>query len=327
MNDLLVVGAYISSKDGEEILYEALTRLYGMFDIALVTHTPVSERVQKLVKYFIYDQRNELMTMEVSTMYWGNYPTFYYEIYPDGSRKYHSFAVYRSITNAVKLLSSDYDSFTYVEGDWWFSPEDALKLKRMKSVAKENGKRGMFVSYGDFLNINYFYCTMDLVKNVFKLYDSKEEYIDGCKQIGSHGQLENYLYKAIEQNNILDEVIIMNGINAPGYFESSKGDLSRFSGNNAVGTITYNSNVLKLYGTNELVFMYINPTKPENAPVAYEMKLDGEYVTMLSTDVFSVAFVIKPKNNNFLIEIGPNKFYYEKNNILSESNKSFIKLK
>lgn len=327
MNDLLIVGAYINSIEGEEILYKALERLCHLFDIALVTHTPISERIQKQVKYFIYDHRNELMTTEISTVYWGNYPTFDYQMHPDGSRKYHSFAVYRSLTNAVKLLSADYNSFIYLEGDWFFSPNDALKLKNMKSIANEKNVQAMFISYGDFLNTNFFYSTMDFLKQTFMLFNSKEEYMDRCRQVGAHGQLENYFYRSIAHQNLFDKVYIIDGIGMPSYFPESQGNLNSSTGRGLNNAITYTTDVFKAHDELSLVFMYINHNKIEGAPDSYQMLLDGEHVTQLSTNVFSTAFEIYPKNDKFLIEIGSNKFYYDRNEILAESNKSFIKLK
>jgi hypothetical protein len=289
-----------------------------------VTHTPISERIQNQVKYFIYDHRNELFVEEVSTVYWGKYPTFDYEIHPDGVRKYHSFAVYRSITNAIKLLSNDYDSFTYIEGDWWFSREDALKLKNMKCIAKENNKSGMFFSAPDFLHTNYFYCTTEFSKNVFQLFNSKEEYINRCRQIGSHGQLENYFYKSIEFNKLFDQVVVEPISNT--YFPTTRGNLNVANEKNLNSATTYITDVLRLHGTNYIAFMYINSVKLDGDPDDRIVKLDGEYITTVYSGNYSTAFVINPKNDKFLIEIDSNKFYYDKHKILANSTKSFIKL-
>lgn len=325
MNDLLIVGAYINSKEGEAVLYESVKRLSDLFDIALVTHTPVSERIQAQVKYFIYDHRNELFVNEVSTVYWGNYSYFSYEIHPDGYRKYHSFAVYRSITNAIKLLSNEYDSFTYIEGDWWFSPEDAIKLKKMKTLAMENKKSGVFFSAPEFLHTNYFYCTVDFLKNIFQFFNSKEEYINRCRQIGSHGQLENYFYKAIEFNNLFDHVVLEPITES--YFPTTQGNLNVANEKNLNSATTYITDVLRVYGTNDLAFMYINSSNLNENLQEYNVRLDGEHITTVNSGIFSVALKLYPKYDKFLIEIGSNKFYYDKNKILADTTKSFIKFK
>lgn len=327
MNDLLIMGAYIGSKESEEMIYESVSRLVPYFDIALVTHSTVSERVQNKVKYFIYDHRNEVMTKNISTVYWGDYSTFYYEIHPNGIRKYYSFAIYRSLTNAVKLLSDDYDSFIYIEGDIHFSPEDAIKLKDMKKIAKENGKECMFISYRDHYCSNYFFSTMEFFKTTFGYIKSSEEYTQRCAQIGSHGQLENFFYKSIEANNFLHKSHILDLYTKPSYFQSSTGSLSVSTGKNDSIPLSFTAEVLRLHGTNDLVFMYVLCQKIHGVPEFLEMKLDGELLTTLSTDAVSTAFKINPKNEKFTIEIGTNSFYYDKNEILSPTNKSFIKLK
>lgn len=321
------MGAYISSQQGEEMIYESVSRLVPYFDIALVTHSTVSERIQSKVKYFIYDHRNEVMTKDVGTVYWGNYPTFYYEIHPNGLRKYYSFAIYRSLTNAVKMLCEEYDSFIYIEGDVHFSPEDAIKLRDMKKVASENGKKSMFISYGEHLCSNFFYSEMDFFKRTFGYLKSSDEYTQRCSQIGSHGQLENFLYRSIAYNNAFGNAHILDLMNKPGYFPTSVGGLSQASGRADNIPLSFTSEVFRLQGTDELVFMYISYDKKPNTPDHLALKLDEEIIMQLPTYTFSTAFKINPKNEKFLIEIGSNKFYYDKNQILSESNKSFIKLK
>lgn len=327
MNDLLIVGAYIGSKQSEEMIYEAMSRLAPYFDIALVTHSPVSERIQKLVKYFIYDQRNEVMTKEVGTIYWGNYPTFYYEIHPNGVRKYYSFAIYRSLTNAVKMLSDNYDSFVYLEGDAHFSPEDAVKLRNMKQVAKDNKKEAMFISYGDTLCSTFFYCSMKLFKDTFGFYNSSDEYMSRCNQIGSHGQLENFLYKSGEYGKRLDDMHILNGMGGINYFPTSRVGINHTTGKDDSVPVPFTAEVFRSDDSTELAFMYIVHQNTPNVPPSFEMKLNGDFITSLPTCIFSTAFKIYPQTDKFLIEIGPNKFYYDKNEILSVSNKSFIKLK
>lgn len=321
------MGAYIGSKESEEMIYESVSRLVPYFDIALVTHSPVSERIQNKVKYFIYDHRNEVMTKNISTVYWGDFPTFYYEIHPNGTRKYYSFAIYRSLTNAVKMLSEEYDSFIYIEGDAHFSPEDAIKLRDMKKVARENGKESMFISYGDHYCSNFFFSSMEFFKKTFGYFKSSDEYIKRCEQIGGHGQLENFFYRSVVFNNALDKSHVLDLSGKPSYFQSTVGNLSLSTGKNDSIPLNFTSDVFRLSGTNELVFMYIVYEKIQNAPESLNMKLDGEHVTVLSTNAFSTAFKINPKNEKFTIEIGTNSFYYDKNEILSPSNNSFIRLK
>lgn len=327
MNDLLIVGAYINSERSEKMIYDALTLLVPYFDIALVMHSPASERIQNLVKYFIYDHRNEVMQKEVSTIYWGDYPTFYYEIHPNGIRKYYSFAIYRSITNAVKLLSKEYDSFIYLEGDAYFSPEDAIKLRNMKNIATSNKKDAMFISYGDTLCSTFFYCSMELFKSTFGFYNNSDEYISRCTAIGSHGQLENFFYKSAEYNNSINKMHILNGMGGINYFPTSRVGVNHSTGKDDSVPVAFTAEVFRLNNTQELAFMYIVHQEIKDCPNALSLHIDGEFITRLSTSVFSTAFKINPKNDKFLIEIGSNKFHYDKLEILAESNKSFIKLK
>ena len=90
---------------------------------------------------------------------------------------------------------------------------------------------------------------------------------------------------------------------------------------------TYITDVLRVHGTNDIAFMYINSVQLDGALDEYAVKLDGEHIAAVYSGIFSVALKISPKNDKFLIEIGSNKFYYNKNKILADTTKSFIKFK
>ena len=194
---------------------------------------------------------------------------------------------------------------------------------------KNHGKIGksMFISYGEHLCSNFFYSEIDFFKRTFGYLKSSDEYTHRCNKIGSHGQLENFLYRSIAYNNAFDDVHILDLMNKPGYFSTSVGGLSYASEREDNIPLSFTSEVLRLQGTNELVFMYISYDKKPNFPDFLTLKLDNEIITELPAYTFSIAFKINPKNDKFLVEIGSNKFYYDKNDILSESNKSFVRFK
>ena len=321
---LLIMGAYVKSYEGEDILHEAVKRLCPYFDIALVTHTPVGKHVQNNIKYFIYDHRNELMYNKIATIFWGKTDKYYYEMHPDNSRGYHYFAVYRSMMNAVKLLCDDYDSFVYVEGDCHYAPKDAIKLQELITDTKESGKQAFFISYGDFLNTNMFYCDMEFFKNVFGFYKNSDDYMARCDQIGSHGLLENFLYMSAKHGGVIDNMHIIDGYTSePLFSKESKFDMNRNTGKEITEKTSYTFEVLRIKNTNDIAVLYMASEGRDGTLPIY---LDDHYIMDLPSTNHNAAFKITPENDRFVIKIGANEFSFDKNKILNNNNKSFIEL-
>jgi hypothetical protein len=332
MKELLIVGAYVRTEESEAVLSKAIERVSPHFDIALVTHTPVSQKIQEQVKYFIYDQRNELMYDKISTVFWGDYGWFYYEIHPDGTRAYHSFAMYRSLTNAIKLLSAEYDCFTYIEGDSIYSPEDVITLKNMRDLAKSKNKRAMFISYGDFLSTNVFYSEMEFFRDSFKFFKNSDEFIEASRLVGSHGLLENYLYKAGEHLGILKDINILDGMDKPDgtpgerLFKSSEINKHSSVGKGESKPIPYFFEVVKIEGTTDLALIYLNHSKEADTE-NYPFYIDDDFVQNLGAVSYFNVIKIFPKKEQFCVKIGDNKIMFDKSKILNQSNKSFLRFK
>jgi hypothetical protein len=121
---LLITSSYPSTEEGEKILKSVLEQLKDDFDILLATHCPTSKDIQSMVKYYIYDHRNEMIDQDPQVHFWADYPKFFFKIHKEEGTKHHSYAVYRSLMNAVYLMQDYYDDFIYIEGDCLFSKED-----------------------------------------------------------------------------------------------------------------------------------------------------------------------------------------------------------
>jgi hypothetical protein len=57
------------------------------------------------------------------------------------------------------------------------------------------------------------------------------------------------------------------------------------------------------------------------------VSLDGQHIIDLPATYYKTAFKIFPKNEIFEVMIGKNKFKFEKNKILNNTNKSFVILR
>lgn len=325
--NLIVVGSYPSTKEAENVLIESLSRLKTHFDILLVTHLPVSENIQKMVQYFVYDHRNEMIPTNFSAYHywvWNPDPFFYYQV---TNNQPHAFAVYRSLMNAVNLIKDSYDDFFYVEGDSLFSEKDIQKLKTLKDLAKSNKKSATFFSSKGFIGTWVFYSQVDFfIKNLY-FPKNVENYISECKRIGSYGILENFLYNTLENRGVLDLFYSIDNEEFIDYFKESNINMIAVKNEKRVKNLSYFAEVLPVQNTeDQLAFCYI--THDEGLfekPV--DVYLEDEKITTLPIGKFYAAIRIYPKTDNFSIKFSNGDTYsFNKKTIFDKKDISFVML-
>jgi hypothetical protein len=307
----------------------------GRFDIALVSHYPVDIEMQKMVKYYIYDERNDMVPECTPTYVWFDCSRFYFELSNDSStRMHHSFAVFLSMTNAVKMLKEHYDSFFYIESDCTLSDTDVQKLKDFKILSEENKKDATFFMFVNFLATWTFYCKMDFFKNTFTFTNTPEEYVSECKKINSYGILEDYFFKKVQEKNLFDKIHFINGTvtDIDSYFNTSAIAASRVIGSEVAFDSPYGSQyttgVVRIHNTSELAFIYSNQHEGSKFNDGGEkVYLDGELIAELHDGKYTYASIIFPKNEFFTIKIGKTARNYSKSMVLNPSNKSYVYFK
>lgn len=334
--DLLIIGAYPSTDKSSELIYRTISQLNNHFDVALTTHCPADKNIQQIVKYYIYDHRNEMVPDDPTIYTWADYPTFFCKLFATGNKKsHHSYAVFLLIINAIKMLGDYYDSFYYVEGDCLFSDEDVLKLKSFKDICKQNEKEAMFFTFGgNFLSALAFFCKTEFFKKAFPFLNSSEEYTNHCQNIQSFGIIENFFYQNLYTKNMINDVYTING-NITGideYFPTSKIGLTSMINGETVFDIPYNSdyliNVARIENTQELAMIYLNENNNFNPDkFVPEIYMDGQLLTTVQGGKCAIAIPIFPKNNGFTITHGNKVCKFKKELILDPSNESIVILK
>lgn len=319
---LLITSVYVKNEAGENMLKSVLRPLMHDFDICLVTHSPVSKELQSMVKYYIYDHRNEMIYPSPSFHIWVDCPSFYFKSYHVSKVPNHSYAAYRSYCNAVRLLENYYEDFIYIEGDCIFSKEDVEKLKEFKEISKKENKSASFFIFPEMLSNMFFYSKMDFFKNTFPEMKTPEEYVSYCEKIGSWKSLENFMFKCAETKNVLSEIYNLG--QQMGYFSTSKIGVS--SAGEEINEDVGSSYVVVVENTNELAFVYICE---ENCPKeSIDVFLDNEKIYTIPAGPYKCAFKINPTSESFSIKIGRSiEKKYNKTSILNNKDVSFVRLK
>ena len=120
--DIFVIGCYPSDEDQIEILEKQIDmiRRHSNIHILIVSHYPISTRIQQSVDYVLYDRNNELGD-DVSYIY-----NFYYDSGQDiiltqlPSKKYHATAILVNLKNVLRFCLGRYKRIHYVESDFFF---------------------------------------------------------------------------------------------------------------------------------------------------------------------------------------------------------------
>jgi hypothetical protein len=325
--NLLIVGSYPSTEVGEDILSSALKQVNLEFDVLLATHCPVNKDIQGLVKYFIYDIRNECLEKDPTTNFYADYPEFSFKLYKPKGTKDHSYPVYRSILNAVNMLGSQYDSFYYMEGDCVFSIEDIHKIKHFEKICEQENKEAVFFEFPQFLSSFVFYSKMKFFKDTFNMSNSPEEYYYHARSIGSYGALENFLYKSAQAKGSLGKIHAIKTRDLSEYFSTSTLGMSSFVGGDVQFSNAYVADVCRVEGTENIGFVYLtNSSSVFGGPV--DLFLDGEKITTIPNGPYATAITIFPKKDEFFIRFGdapPIK--YNNHWALNPENRSFVKFK
>lgn len=322
---LLIISSYPSTDVGEKMLQSVIARVNNHFDVLLVTHCPVGKETQSMVKYFLYDHRNDLIPSNPNVNFYADYPKFFFRIYQSEKHKNHSYAILRSIMNAINFAEDSYDSFVCMDGDSLFSEEDVIKLQNLKSICDAENKQALFFKFDYVLAGTMFYSTINFFKNTFSYAKSPEEYIENYKKVGSYGTFENFLYKSVEHKNAFDELYTFVNVDIIKYFTTSTFGLSTFVDGEVVTNSAAVSTVLKIENTQEIAFVYLNKNK---RTAESEIYIDDVFYETIPAGFAARVFKINPEKNEFIIKMGNNRLLkFNKESILDPKNKSFVRLK
>ena len=168
----------------------------------LTSHSPVTQDIQKEVKYFIYSDENDMLEYKnYSNLSWHHTTSeLRYCTNWGNTMGKHSFAILQNIKNALQLLSiKGYTHFIFIDDDTFLTDKDHLiledKLNEIDFLSKDyffyiESNHPSIVPVSTLFggNISYFLDKVSQIK-------TPSEYLDYCNDMGGFS-LENYLGKA-----------------------------------------------------------------------------------------------------------------------------------
>ena len=209
MNNLIwIIDSFMDTPVKAQYTRELIEKIkiYGE-DIAVISHTPIPEDIQKSVNYSIYDCRNTLIEDWSTTLWYGN-NNLKLE-YLSGT-PYQGYSIYLNRKNAISLLKSKYKRGIFIEYDFDLTGLDEFREKTKDILFdydligrwyKDTGiNRGILT---DIYSVN-----LPMADEVFPEVETWENF----KKLEISLLFENLVYNCFLNNNGLIKIIEMKGI-------------------------------------------------------------------------------------------------------------------
>ena len=142
MKKIVIIDTYPCTYLQEDILIECIERIKPLgYSIMIVSHYPVSLKIQKLVNYYIYDDKNYFLPPEMTPHFWFDTDAFYVRIFNSG----HSLAITRNIQTSLNFAKSmGYEFFYFCEFDVLFARNELVSLNSFADQMIEEQKKMVF---------------------------------------------------------------------------------------------------------------------------------------------------------------------------------------
>lgn len=225
---VIIISTYPNNKNIINLTENCIREIkkYG-YDVILTSHYAITEPLQNMVDYAIYDSNNILTYNSYYSKSYYRGTEFYADINinQENNNIYHGSAVYTNYYNGIKLANQlGYVNAICVNFDVLLKNQTAL-LRAEQSLSKSKG----FFNYvnvleGDTLNTFFMGINCELFLSTFPLIKTEEEYNAWWERIGSESNgLENLFYFTLKDK--LNELTIVGKDEFYNLFEGSQIEL------------------------------------------------------------------------------------------------------
>jgi hypothetical protein len=336
-DELIIISTYPDTTDREQLTIDCINsfRKTGK-KIALVSHYPVNDKIQKLVDYYIFDSNNLMIKHSYYNKFYNYKPNYDVEINLNSLTKTNqSLAALINFQNGVKfakqlgvskvmivtydVILNELDIPTIEE---YFNKLDDWKC----CIAYMNTELGIGVETTSMV------FRTDYFMNIFPDVRDEENFNQLCNSVGSQNFLEDYFYKTIK-----DEIGLWVEPNTKTILHNSGIGVSSCSEYMSIVPIedepnklmfyfyTYNidnkSMKVRIYEGMELIFSELFKIKTTNEFYT-EIKFDGKPIKVIVDRIDGNNVY---KTETFEIT-GENFSDYSNNGLFKQKNKYKIKL-
>jgi hypothetical protein len=208
-NELIVIGTYPNTKSRKQLTKDCINSLSELNrKIMLVSHYPVSEEIQNMVDFYVYDKHNPLVPHSYYTRFYNYTNKFDVEIKIDGLKNTNqSLTVLTNLFNSVKSAKNfGFNKIVYLTYDVIVNDRDISTINDM--FDRIETKDGYFATlptpFGYGIETTAMAFKVDYFLNTFDDIRNGESYNESCSSVGSQNFLEDYFSKKIKQSESVD---------------------------------------------------------------------------------------------------------------------------
>jgi len=181
-------------------------------EVLLVSNTIVGEEILKNVKFYIYDNRNQLFdeNYEIGSVvdFWQIYDDDFqlHNVVPETQK--HGLSVLINLFNALSYAKQQgYTHFQRFEVDDLYGEKSREHIKNVPSICIQNKKEGLFYYNEDRspkdISFHYFYSNIDLFLEKIKRISKEQDYVDYLKSFYGNKAfkiVEAFIYDNLKKN-------------------------------------------------------------------------------------------------------------------------------
>lgn len=148
MKNIIIIDTFISNERQNNLLLDCIDSVKKTgYDIMVVSHSVISEEIQKKVNYFLYDNDNTFLPSEITPFFWVNILNNQFRIFNPG----HALPICRNITNSLMFAKSlGYEFFYFMEYDIIFNDSDLQILTELRDNMYLDNKSMVLFEPSDF---------------------------------------------------------------------------------------------------------------------------------------------------------------------------------
>lgn len=209
-DELIIVSTYPNTKIKEDVTIECINSLRKLGrKILLTSHYPVSNEIQKLVDYYIYDSYNPVIDHSFYRFMWRETTDYKVDInfsHLNNVGKNQSLTVLNNIYNSFNFAKSlgfkRIFSFTY---DFILNDKDSHVIELLNNKINNENKHGYLMKFKDSdldtIKSVFFVSDVDTYLDIFiRNYRTPETFNRLSTELGSENFLENVFYHMFKHN-------------------------------------------------------------------------------------------------------------------------------
>lgn len=216
LEEIIVIGTYPNLKERMRLTKECIERLKPLGrKIMLVSHYPVSEEIQKMCDYYIFDEHNPLTHQSYYTRFFNYTNDYDAEVNINGLKNTNqSLTVLTNLFNAFKSAKSfGFKRLFYTTFDVLVDERDLKEIDNSFEAIQSifNAYFGAVnTPFGHGVETTAMTFNIDYFLEVFDDVRNEDEYNSICQKLGSQNFLEDYMIKKLNSRGIEDYLMIIN---------------------------------------------------------------------------------------------------------------------